>query len=87
MDSVMMSVIRMMMVSIYNQIMNMLQELLSEREKMFSMLRNHIRDTQHASRDNMVAIIKNFDQYVLWKYIDSKEVNSKLLEELKFYED
>jgi hypothetical protein len=43
----------------------MLQELLQERKEMLSLLQQHIKNTQHASRDNMVKIILNFDANVL----------------------
>jgi len=63
----------------------MIKELLETRESMVVRLNSYY--NSQWMREQMASIIKNFDNNVLWKYLDSKEVNSQLLEELKFYEN
>lgn len=63
----------------------MFEILMQERQKLIDKMEEHRENWRYASRDNYVKLIESFDKDVLWKYIDSKEVNSKLLEELQFY--
>lgn len=65
----------------------MLIELLTARKEMIQTLDSYSWRSQYAnSRETLKGVIMNFDQSVLWAYLNSNEVNTKLLEELKFYE-
>lgn len=65
----------------------MLTELLAVREWMIKMLDSYSWKSQYSySREVLKEVIINFDKTVLWAYLNSSEVNTKLLEELKFYE-
>lgn len=64
----------------------MLKELLQERNKLLDRIENQISKWNANARADLISVLKNYDNNVLWKYLDSKEVNSQLLEELKFYE-
>lgn len=62
----------------------MLEQLLKERKEMINKIYMCANAWQRA---DLLSSVRSFDREILWKYMDSKEVNSKLLEELKFYEN
>ena len=65
----------------------MLEKLIKIRNDLMVIYNDSILHNKPDTREKTAKMIMNFDQYVLWKYLDSKEVNSQLLEELKFYEN